>query len=255
LDSIVQIQHASPDTPVIAFSDLDDDALAIQAMHAGAQDFVVKHGSNARMFHRTIRYAMERHKAQRQLNYLASHDPLTTLANRALFEERLNLTLARASRKQTQFAILYVDLDRFKGINDTLGHEVGDTVLAVTSSRLEDEVREYDTVARLGGDEFAILIDTINGPAEAQAVAERILRTMQVPFRVAGHTLEITGSIGISVYPLHGENTGLLLRAADSAMYRAKRAGGSGYRFYSARASNPAGPRTEYTALPRRAHN
>lgn len=235
LDAIVRLQRACPTTPLLALSQTDDDALAVQAMQAGAQDFVLKQEATPRSLYRAIRYAMERKRANERLHYLASHDPLTNLANRALFTERLNLTLARAMRKQTRFAVLYLDLDCFKWINDNLGHDVGDRVLAVASGRLLKEVREYDTVARLGGDEFAILIDTIDGAEDAQTVAERILASIERPIHAGSHTLELSTSVGISLFPRDGENAGQLIRAADAAMYKAKRSGGGDFRFYGSR--------------------
>ncbi len=157
-------------------------------------------------------------KRERDLQYIATHDLLTSLPNRYLFFDRLEQTVQRAKRYQTSFAILYLDLDHFKRINDQNGHDAGDEFLKQVSAHLKDIVRDSDTVARLGGDEFAILMEIIRDEEEVRAVAERIITSF-------GHLSAIgsTVSIGISIYPRHGENGALLLKCADHAMYQAKK--------------------------------
>jgi diguanylate cyclase (GGDEF)-like protein len=137
--------------------------------------------------------------------------------------------LARSRRMGNTFAVIYVDLDHFKRINDTHGHDVGDAVLVAVSTRLKAAVREYDTVARIGGDEFAILLDTLDDVAEAETVARRVLSSLAPPVRVADQDLAVTASMGISVFPDGGDAAEELLRSADRAMYRAKRAGRNTY--------------------------
>ena len=156
-------------------------------------------------------------KRERDLQYIATHDLLTSLPNRYLFFDRLEQTIQRAKRYRTSFAVLYLDLDHFKRINDQNGHDAGDEFLKQVSAHLKDIVRDSDTVARLGGDEFAILMEIIRDEEEVCAVAERIITSF-------GHLSAIgaTVSIGISIYPRHGENGALLLKCADHAMYQAK---------------------------------
>jgi diguanylate cyclase (GGDEF)-like protein len=153
------------------------------------------------------------------------HDELTSLAKRTLLQQRIANALARSRRTGNTFALMYIDLDHFKCNNDTHGHDVGDAVLVAVSQRLECAVRDYDTVARLGGDEFAILLDNLDQPNEAETVAQRVLASLAPPVRVKRRELEVTASIGISVFPAGGADVDELLRTADQAMYAAKHAG------------------------------
>ena len=160
------------------------------------------------------------------LQHLATHDTLTDLPNRFLMVDRLGQLLARARRSGTAFAILFMDIDRFKEFNDTLGHEVGDLLLRAVGQRLTKSVRQSDTVARIGGDEFVIMLETVHGSRGADAVANTVRRALARSFSIQKHTLNVSVSIGISFYPDNGEDADTLLRAADYAMYLAKRDGG-----------------------------
>jgi diguanylate cyclase (GGDEF)-like protein len=160
-----------------------------------------------------------------QIEHLAFHDALTGLPNRSLFDDRLEIALARCRRDGGQLAILFLDLDRFKRINDTLGHEAGDRLLRAVADRLRDCVREEDTIARVGGDEFVILAEGV-GDSDARMLAEKILRTIAAaPFSIPGASLPVTASIGVSVFPDHGTDPARLVRSADDAMYAVKAAG------------------------------
>lgn len=172
-------------------------------------------------------------RSEQQLEYLAHHDPLTGLPNRVLLGERLTQAMARARRGSTLVALLFLDLDRFKYINDSLGHDVGDEILMEVSQRLQRTIRAGDTVARLGGDEFVAALEDIRDPQEVERVAELLLRILVQGFRVRDRELYISASIGISFYPEHGETTEELIKNADAAMYRAKEAGRNTYRAYS----------------------
>ncbi len=167
-----------------------------------------------------------------QLQHQAMYDALTDLPNRTLWADRLELMLRLAAREKHSFAVLLIDLDRFKEINDTLGHAVGDEVLRQTASRWRTCLRESDTIARLGGDEFAVLLPTANSTDGAIEVARKIIQTMSSPLTVGQRSLDVSLSIGIALYPVHGGNSETLQRRADSAMYMAKRAQ-SGYRVFS----------------------
>ena len=176
----------------------------------------------------------ERIQNEKQLEYLAHHDALTSLPNRVLFTDRLDQSLARARWHGRSVALLFLDLDRFKIINDTLGHDVGDRALQALSERLNGCVREGDTVARLGGDEFAIVLEDIASADDVAPTARNILDVLSQPFQLDKHEFILTTSIGISLFPIDGENTQTLLKHADIAMYRAKDEGRNTYQFYSA---------------------
>ena len=163
----------------------------------------------------------------------ALHDTLTGLANRVLLQERVEQALLQARRSATSIAVMLVDLDRFKEVNDTLGHQAGDELLKAVAARLEGAVRETDTVGRLGGDEFAVLATGVHSPADATDVAERIVAALEAPFVVRDVALEVLGSTGVALSPIHGEDFETLLKRADVAMYRAKSTR-SGYQLYRA---------------------
>ncbi len=175
----------------------------------------------------------ERIQAERKLQHMAHHDSLTTLPNRILFAQNLEQSLARSNRHNMAVAVMFLDLDRFKIINDTLGHDIGDKALQALSGRLNSCVKQGDSVARLGGDEFAIVLENISSPDDVAPTARKILELLSRPFLIDGHELFITTSIGISLYPADGTDTQTLLKHADIAMYRAKDQGRNTYRYYS----------------------
>ena len=168
--------------------------------------------------------AIERKQLHARLHYMAEYDQLTHLPNRELLRERLRQALARARRESGRMALLYVDLDRFKEVNDTCGHAVGDMLLQAVANRLKGCVREVDTVARIGGDEFVILLENVQHDDDAQRVADKMRRALGEPLRLDGHSLNILPSIGIGLYPEHGLEEQQLFKHADEAMYAAKRA-------------------------------
>jgi len=172
-------------------------------------------------------------ESQEKLDHMAHHDPLTALPNRLLFHDRLQHALLRAARDQEQLAVLFIDLDRFKNVNDTLGHHVGDELLQKVAGQLAARLREGDTLARLGGDEFIVLLEGIDGEYGATQVAEKLMTMFDQPFTVAGHELFVTCSVGISLYPDDALDLNMLIRNADVAMYQAKARGRNGYRFYA----------------------
>lgn len=172
-------------------------------------------------------------QGEAQLQFLATHDALTALPNRAFLHDRLHASLARAQRVATSVALLYVDLDHFKPVNDSLGHEVGDELLQSVAARLTSCVRKSDIVARLGGDEFAILLDDIHDPQEAGWIAGNLIASLSRPFLLAGQHVYISASVGIACSPDDGKTAETLLRHADTAMYKAKDEGKNDYRFFS----------------------
>jgi len=174
-----------------------------------------------------IAAAIERKQMLERLQHLALYDQLTGLPNRQLFHDRIKQVLARAHRNSRKIALFYLDLDKFKQANDSLGHETGDLLLSEAARRLVQCVREIDTVARLGGDEFVVLLDLIADPSVASQIAEKMRETMAKPFILNGLRVEMSASIGIALFPQHGSSVSQLLNHADKAMYHAKRLGGN----------------------------
>ena len=188
---------------------------------------------DSRMASRTAKMAASLQAANDELQRLALHDPLTGLPNRLLLEDRIAQAIAHADRGKLQCAIVFLDLDRFKTVNDSLGHFVGDELLRAVATRLRTIVRSEDTVSRLGGDEFAMLLRQIGQVDDAVAVAAKILETLREPFSVGSHELYLTPSLGISVFPLHGDIAQTLIMRADAAMYSAKQAGRNNFQVYT----------------------
>jgi len=180
--------------------------------------------SNGKLTHHVAVFSdISRRKAtEEQLHHMAHHDALTGLPNRTLFMDRLRQSLSKDKRDQARLAVMFLDLDQFKPVNDLYGHNTGDLLLQQVAQRLRDCMRESDTVARIGGDEFCVVLPSIEAAQEALLVAERILHTLRQPFRPNEITVHIAGSLGIAIYPDHGENADTLLRNADIAMYWAK---------------------------------
>ncbi len=175
----------------------------------------------------------EQKDAAERIHRLAHFDVLTDLPNRVLFNDRFQHALDRASRNNERVALLFMDLDRFKQINDSLGHSAGDTLLSQVAQRLKGILREEDTIARLGGDEFVISLEEISQDYDPKQVAEKVMHAFETPFEVHGHELLVTTSIGISIYPTDAQDVDSLIKYADVAMYRAKERGRNNYQFYS----------------------
>lgn len=182
---------------------------------------------------RLIRQQQELAENQQSLQYQATHDPLTGLANRALLMDRLRHSIQKAERDNAKLALMFIDLDHFKSINDSLGHLMGDRVLKVVTRRLSKTIRAVDTLARLGGDEFTVIVENIQKAQDASLLAEKIINRIEQKISIDGHDMFLGCSIGISVYPDNGLNVEDILKNADAAMYRAKNSGRNNFQYYS----------------------
>ncbi|MEO1146772.1 MAG: PAS domain S-box protein [Cyanobacteria bacterium J06638_22] len=191
----------------------------------------------------SIGAALRRQRTDAQMRYQAFHDALTGLPNRNLYDHRLSLTLAQARREKETVGVMFLDLDRFKTINDTLGHAVGDQLLKLITQRLIPCLREEDTMARWGGDEFTLLLPALKSPENAAKIAQCIAQALKPAFRLNGHDLHITCSLGIAIYPQDGSDPDTLLKNADVALYRAKEQGRNNYQFYTSALNSRASER------------
>lgn len=231
--AIRKLQATGTRSPVVLLLEGEDEALAASAFQAGAQDCLVRsRATNTRLALR-LRYAIERKQAEQSLARLALHDPLTGLGNRILFMDHLEQALERARRTERSIGVMFLDLDGFKEINDTLGHVAGDDLLRGVAERLRGCVRASDTLARLGGDEFTAVLEELEHSEAAATVARKMLDVLSRPFQVSGGYVGVGSSIGIAVFPDCGKDAESLIKYADAAMYRAKKGGGSAYRFYT----------------------
>lgn len=191
------------------------------------------HGNPLQGTYGVARDVTERKQAQETINYQAYHDMLTRLPNRVLMEDRLDLAMTHATRNKENLAVMFLDLDRFKWVNDTLGHTTGDRLLQSVSQRLESCLRKGDTLARFGGDEFALILPSVNHKDDAAKIAEKVLEELREPFSIDEHELYVTSSIGIAMYPEAGHSIEALIASADLAMYAVKERGKNSYEFFN----------------------
>ncbi len=219
--------------PVIMLSGIDDEDLMLKCLEQNAQDFLLKPEVTGKSLLRSIRYSKERKLMQQQLLALAKYDPLTGLANRELFIDSVRKGISKSKRHDKQFAVLFIDIDHFKLINDSLGHSTGDELLKSIGYRLQNSLREEDFVARLGGDEFGVIIDNVENIDSVARVASKIISNIKPAHQCNQHELNVSPSIGISIYPECGTDTESLLQAADTAMYEVKRSGRNNFQFFS----------------------
>jgi diguanylate cyclase (GGDEF)-like protein len=235
LDTLLKIHASTPEIPIVVLSSIGDEALAISAVQHGAQDFLVKNHISAHLLIRALHYAIERKRLEDRLHYFAHHDSLTGLANRKHLYDRLKNAMAWSRRNESQIALLLIDLNGFKPINDIFGHHVGDQLLCQVADRLRECVRETDFIARMGGDEFVLILHDVRGVDDVMAVTQKLLSYMESPYTVHDRMLHVHVSLGISIYPNDADSMEDLLRNADVAMYQAKTESGahSASRFYS----------------------
>lgn len=221
-------------TPILVITGHHNQKL--RALASGAKDFIVKPFDLVELTMRIrnmleVRLLYKRLDQQNQaLKSLALHDALTGLPNRRLLMDRLALAIAHARRSQRTMAVMFIDLDGFKQINDTFGHDGGDDLLCQVADRLVATVRQGDTVARLGGDEFLIALPQLGSAQDAAELGATVIQAVSMPYRIQDHDVCLTASIGLSVYPIHGEDLETLMKSADLALYEAKHAGKNDYR-------------------------
>jgi diguanylate cyclase (GGDEF)-like protein len=237
LDTLDLIQAALGRMPIVVLGEKDDEAGDRQMIQHGAQEVVIKDGSTAEQLTRAVRHAVERKKAEQHLSYLAQHDPLTTLANRVLFRDRMIHAVAMAKRKKQVVGLALCGLDRFKEASTTFGQKAGDVLLKEAADRIKKCLREVDTPARLGGDEFTCLLEGINSRADMEIVGDRILKAFAEPWAIEKQEASVTVSLGLVVYPLDGQEINDLFASAKVAMDSAKEAGGNRYCFPPSKAA------------------
>jgi diguanylate cyclase (GGDEF)-like protein len=232
LESLYRARVAASEVPIIVLTYRGDEDLALKAARAGVQDYLIKGEVTPALITRSLLHAIERHRmvqelreAQQRQHHLATHDTLTGLRNRSALHDSLRSSLADARRNESELAVVFLDLDGFKPVNDNLGHAVGDELLADVAGRLRRIVRKSDHCARIGGDEFVVVIRNLADPGKATEVAEQIRADIERPYHVDDHELWISASIGVALYPRDGETAETLIRHADTAMYQAKGSG------------------------------
>ena len=240
LDAVRRARAAAPRLPLVVLTAQDDEEIAGQALQEGAQDYIIKGQINLPGLHRAMRYAVERKTMEDkardlalQIAHAARHDGLTGLPNRMLVNDRIEFAISLAGPSKKKLAVLVLDLDGFKHVNDSLGHPIGDKLLQSVAERLLKSVRGADTVSRQGGDEFVVLLSEVTQPEDAAISATRILETVGQVHCIDGLNLYITASVGISIYPDDGHNAVTLVKNADTAMYQAKDIGKDTFRFFT----------------------
>lgn len=220
-----ELQLETISTPIIMMTGHGDEKTAVQAMKLGAQDYLSKNDLSSDSLHKTVRYAIAQKKKEMDFLSRATRDPMTGIAARYAFKDAVQQAIARAERSDHSLAVLFIDLDKFKEINDNFGHETGDKVLIEACQRMGDVLRQSDTLGRFGGDEFVVLIEgqSANIFDHSNRIAERLhLAITQSPYNHQDQALQLGASIGIAHYPASGNGADELLSAADQAMYLAK---------------------------------
>jgi diguanylate cyclase (GGDEF)-like protein len=244
LEALAVLSAASPATPIVVVADGGDVEVGVAVVRAGAQDFLVRSELNASRLARAVTYAVERKRSEAALALQALHDPLTALPNRALFLDRLRGALDRSRRTSSPVVVLFVDVDGFKQINDTLGHGAGDRLLMVLAERFRGMLRPMDTVARFGGDEFTFLFEGLDSEEEAAHVAQRVTHSASLPLTLGGEQRTVSISIGVYIVTDPEEEIDDVIRQADTAMYRAKESGGDRFELFEDVMARLPGPRS-----------
>lgn len=233
LETFAKVYAHSPAVPIIVLTKNDDQTVALSAVKGGAQDFLVKGKLDRDLLVRSMRYSIERKRYQVQIEHQAHYDTLTGLPSRNLLNDRLSQAIAQSDRSERPIAVLFADVDHLKRINDSIGHVVGDQVIASIGARLAGTLRTGDTVARMGGDEFVAVLANLNNEEDAVRVAQKLRETVAAPLKLAAHEFVLSASVGIALYPKDGADSATLLRNADAALYRCKELGRDCIRFFA----------------------
>lgn len=227
-----ELTHNAPGVPVIVITDADKEAVALRSLDRGAHDYLIRDDCSPKLLQRIIRYALARKQSEEQIAKLAHYDALTGVANRHLFRDRLSQAIFRAERSGKYIAVLFLDLDHFHGVNETLGYEVGDMLLKEAAAKIVKCIRRQDTVARIGGDEFAVVLEGLLDPQDATVISRQILDSFQSPSTIANQPIFISTSIGISVSEEFECDASTLIKQADIARYRAKEQGRNNFQYF-----------------------
>jgi diguanylate cyclase (GGDEF)-like protein len=252
LETFLRVYAHSPKVPIIVLTGNDDQSVALSAVKTGAQDYLVKGKIDRELLLRSMQYSIERKRYQEQLEFQANYDALTGLPNRNLLHDRLKQSVF-AQRYVRSIGVVFIDVDHFKFVNDSLGHNTGDKLLQCVAERLSQSVRDGDTVARLGGDEFILILNDQTGEEFIYRAMQRIITKVSEPIVLDGHELLVTCSAGVSLYPQDGRDVETLLKNADAAMYRAKEKGRNNFQFYTAEMNLQVNERLKTEASLRRA--
>jgi diguanylate cyclase (GGDEF)-like protein len=233
LELVQAVKDVAPDKPIVILSGLDDMDLTLKAVQYGAQEYLVKDELNARLLMRSIRFAIDHKQRELELAHLSEYDDLTKIPNRHSLKTRLRRAVVRCRQNSTKAALMFIDLDYFKIVNDTFGHGTGDLLLRQVAKRLHQCVRHDDTVARMSGDEFVVLLETIRDREVVTAIARKILQTMSQVFVLNTNEVYITASIGIYLHDGH-ETVDLdkIIKYSDQAMYEVKTSGRNGFKYF-----------------------
>jgi diguanylate cyclase (GGDEF)-like protein len=233
LDLIRAVKDIAPDKPIVILSGVDDMDLTLKAVQYGAEEYLVKDELNSSILMRSIRYAMDHKQRELELAYLSEHDELTRIPNRHALKSRLRRAAVRCRQDNSMAALMFIDLDYFKIVNDTFGHTTGDLLLQQVAKRLHRCVRHDDTVARMGGDEFAVLLEGIREREVVDGIARKILKTLSEAFVLNSNGIYITASVGIYLYDgYEALDLESIIRHSDEAMYRVKTHGRNGFQYF-----------------------
>lgn len=220
-------------TPIVIMTDEMEAEVDREVIRTGASDYLIKGQIDCQLLERALRYAIERKQTEIHLAHLAHYDQLTDIPNRILFRDRLEHLIHLANRDKTSFALLFIDLNGFKQVNDNFGHDAGDAIIRICAKRLNSCMRRSDSVARMGGDEFTLLLSHIESQTDIAHIAEKIVALISEPADINGYEIVVGCSIGIAVYPQAGRDAESLLKNADMAMYKAKQEEGSSFCFFT----------------------
>jgi len=232
IDTVQTLVTANPDLPIVILSGTDDEKVAMNAVHNGAQDYLVKGQGATALLIRSLTYAIERKRTEQKMSYLAQYDVLTNLPNRALFYDRLKQAIKRAVRSSKKGALMFLDLDNFKDVNDRLGHTAGDQLLVELSNRLKNCIRDEDSLSRLGGDEFTFILNGIKDKKDTTVIAQKIQKAIKKLILIDGQEIFVSISIGIVLFSNEYDTPELLIKHADMALYAAKAKGRGTYVYY-----------------------